>query len=105
MSDRLIRNCQFRYRCDQQWSTLETDKQKSNIRHCKVCNEDVHLCKTDKQLLQAIRNNMCVALQVSVQDELPALPHDIMPPASPASELGLIMDPARYRLKRTQSKQ
>ncbi len=47
----------------------------SNI--AKECNEDVHLCETDEQLITAIKNNWCVALYDKADNEHPTLPGDV----------------------------
>ena len=61
MNTALIRNCRFKFQCEQDWSTLpETDD--PAIRHCACCNEDVHLCRNADQLHQALSNNWCVAI-------------------------------------------
>ena len=61
-----IRNCKIQYRCDTTWDSLiETDKPK--LRHCKNCNENVHLCNSSTEIEDAIRQNKCIA--ISPQEE------------------------------------
>ena len=74
MNKTLIRNCKFKFKCDKKWSDMEElIKPNDSVKHCKVCNEDVHLCDTDEQLITAIKNNWCVALFGDKNDETPSL--------------------------------
>jgi hypothetical protein len=56
-----FRNCEFAFKCDADWDALdETDDQ--FIRFCNQCQKQVHYCVNDKQLLNAIKANLCVAI-------------------------------------------
>lgn len=58
-----IRNCSFAFQCSQQWENLSpTDK--PNIRHCATCDTNVHLCVTKNELVDSIKANRCVAVDV-----------------------------------------
>jgi hypothetical protein len=58
-ADNWIRNCAFRYQCEQKWEQLEqTDS--SLVRYCKVCDQNVHMVLHEKALTEAIRLNRCV---------------------------------------------
>jgi hypothetical protein len=51
MSEALIRNCKLKFKCRQKWSDMEEVSELDDyVKHCKVCNEDVHLCDTDELL-------------------------------------------------------
>ena len=56
-----IRNCHFRYRCHMEWDDLE-DRGDPAVRHCVLCNKDVHFCATEAELARAITANLCVAI-------------------------------------------
>ena len=63
-----IRNCHFRYRCHMEWEDLE-DKGDPAVRHCALCDKDVHYCLTEAELARAITANLCVAIPAAlVQD-------------------------------------
>ena len=58
--DNEIEGCPLGFVCEQQWDDLaETDK--DAIRHCSVCNTDVHWCDSLKELGIAKRKKWCVA--------------------------------------------
>ena len=61
MSKELIRNCQFKFKCTQQWELLETTDD-IKIRHCSECNKSVHLCIDDNELIKALKLDQCVAI-------------------------------------------
>jgi hypothetical protein len=78
MENYLIRNCKFRYKCKQRWQGLdEIDPEEDRVRYCRVCCENVYLCETDEELLEAMRNNRCVALYEKPGDELPTMLGDV----------------------------
>ena len=61
MSKSLIRNCQFKFKCKQQWGSLiPTDDIK--VRNCKECDRTVHLCDNDVELIEAMKLDQCVAI-------------------------------------------
>lgn len=55
-----LRNCTFAYKCTKQWEKLEETDQKS-IRFCCDCQNEVHYCEDDQELLKSIKLNRCVA--------------------------------------------
>jgi hypothetical protein len=58
-----IRNCKFRFKCQKLWDDLElTDN--SSIRFCRECQRDVVFCGTDSDLMRAITNDECVAVNI-----------------------------------------
>jgi len=63
-----IRNCAFKFRCDQDWGDLERTSE-DKVRFCHKCEEDVHYVHTNKELKKAIEKNYCVALVVARNDD------------------------------------
>ena len=60
-----IRNCKFKFECPKKWEDLEKLGVGSpGVRYCNHCEENVHRCKTNKALREAIQNNWCVAIEV-----------------------------------------
>ncbi len=58
-----VRNCRFKYQCPNDWSALDrTDK--SNVRFCHQCNENVYFCSSSEELREALVNDYCVAIEV-----------------------------------------
>ena len=57
-----IRNCVFSYKCSADWENL-ADTGEEKIRFCSECSKEVHFCENDKELTQAVRNNLCVAFE------------------------------------------
>lgn len=56
-----IRNCTFAYKCNMDFEDLEeTDDKK--IGFCRECQKEVHYCRTDEELADAIRRNKCVSI-------------------------------------------
>lgn len=79
MSEELIRNCKFRFKCNQEWSKM-TETEDPEIRHCDHCNESVHLCRTAQDLKQAIVDNWCVAIyKTETISEYPELIGEVAP--------------------------
>jgi hypothetical protein len=62
MTSLQLRNCEFAFECDAEWDKLaETENVK--IRFCNDCEKQVHHCVDDKELVYAIRANLCVAIE------------------------------------------
>ena len=59
-----LRNCTFKFQCNQTWESLE-DVSIPNTKNCNVCNKLVYFVDSDKKLVQAIKNNQCVAIKRS----------------------------------------
>lgn len=57
-----IRNCKIGYKCNRKWVELTTESRKPKIRFCDDCKKHVYLCETEKELISAIKQNMCVAV-------------------------------------------
>jgi hypothetical protein len=63
-SDSALRNCKFKFKCEQVWEELEKTEF-SNVRNCTKCNESVHFIDSNERLLEAIQDNLCVAVRKS----------------------------------------
>lgn len=59
MSD--IRNCVWAFRCTEDFESMQPTAFKG-VRFCSTCKHSVHLCETPEQLVDAMRNDWCVAL-------------------------------------------
>ena len=60
--DITIRNCKFAFKCEERWAYLQTTED-DNVRFCDSCQQQVFFCKTDDELLIAIKNNRCVSIE------------------------------------------
>lgn len=59
-----IRNCEFKFKCPRQWEALKpTDHE--DQRYCNECNQIVYFCHTAEELMVAIQEDRCVAINVS----------------------------------------
>jgi hypothetical protein len=65
-----LRNCAFAFECQASWDRL-TPTLLDKVRYCDHCDQDVHRCDTDEDLLQAVRRNLCVAIDAP---DVPAAP-------------------------------
>ena len=86
MSDRLIRNCKFRFRCTRQWQLLD-ETEAPSIRFCGECRKKVYLCETDVELIEALQQNRCVAMFDESDTEYPTLLGDVELPYSATGKL------------------
>ena len=59
----LIRNCTIAFKCKAKWEDLPDDGIKT-VRFCEDCQKEVHLCTSDNDLAEAMRDNLCVAIQI-----------------------------------------
>lgn len=90
--EQTIRNCRFAFRCKKQWSDLAPSPiDGENVRYCDDCQESVLLCKTDKELTEAIRSNRCVALIAPVTSAEPKANRRAR--SNPATLVGLPSSP------------
>ena len=64
-----VKNCQFLFECKARWSDLLKTEDK-NIRFCRQCQKDVHLCITDDSFAKAVSFNYCVAIYKNVSNSL-----------------------------------
>ncbi len=62
----LIRNCEFKFKCEQQWDSLIPKDGVENLKYCSQCQKDVHLVKDPWELAIAIDKNYCVAVHRSM---------------------------------------
>ena len=63
-----ISNCRFAYKCAKTWASLQTTEQ-SDVKFCDDCQREVFFCRTDSQLVAAIKLNRCVAFERKSQDK------------------------------------
>lgn len=56
------------FKCDKDWDKMSVT-QDPNIRHCQLCQKDVHFCHTLEDLDNAINAKHCVAF-VSISAEI-----------------------------------
>ena len=73
-----IRNCKFAFKCPLKWESLAktTDP---DVRFCDECQQEVYFCRSDAELVKAIKLNRCIAITV---EDKPAPPRVLM--GSPA---------------------
>lgn len=88
-SDVLIRNCQFAFKCEATWDTLDRTPEE-NVRFCSGCSREVYRCSDDADLMLSIQLNRCVAvpqfrsvLRVSMLLGMPSPPDAARPKSSP----------------------
>lgn len=58
-----IRNCAFAFRCEKTWDSLDR-LANENVRFCNDCEKNVYFCSNEKELMQAIKTNECVAIKL-----------------------------------------
>jgi hypothetical protein len=65
-----VLNChwEFRTQCPKRWEELSPTDSKAE-RFCETCQQRVYNCKTEKQLVDAIRAGRCVTFKSKVDDE------------------------------------
>ena len=59
-----IRNCEFRFKCPRQWDALKPTEDKDQ-RYCHECNQIVYFCHTAEELMIAIKEDRCVAINLA----------------------------------------
>ena len=80
MDNILIRNCQFRYKCNEDWSDMDKIEELGDkVRFCRVCNKNVYLCENDDEFIEAVSKDRCVALFEQKEDHTPRLLGDVAP--------------------------
>ena len=62
-----IKNCQVKYRCPKTWGSL-IKTEDARIRYCNECDRGVHSCSNEDDLLDAMKNDWCVAIQIDSSD-------------------------------------
>ncbi len=65
-----IRNCQFAFKCEKKWDELTQPWSWPKVRFCDDCKKSVHLCDTGDELVDAIKNNRCVAIPKNTEPRL-----------------------------------
>jgi len=56
-----IRNCVFAFKCTQAWDCL-TETWDPRVRYCADCEREVHFCRDEYELADAVVLNQCVAI-------------------------------------------
>ena len=59
----LIRNCKVAVDCKTKWDELPDDGI-HGIRFCEACQIEVHLCQSPKELMDAMLQDQCVAIEI-----------------------------------------
>ncbi len=65
----LIRNCRIKKQCHKNWDVLKEssphgilkDLRIDNIRYCEQCDDFIWWCDNEKDLIDALKGNRCVA--------------------------------------------
>jgi len=52
------------FKCPMSWDAL-LETEDSAIRYCEECDRGVHLCSDGEELEEAMREDLCVAIQVN----------------------------------------
>jgi hypothetical protein len=60
----LVRNCTIAYQCNTKWENL-TDDGIEGVRFCEKCEKEVHLCVSDAEVIDSIRRNLCIAVEIA----------------------------------------
>jgi len=55
-----IENCRVKFGCNQHWDNL-TDQGKEGVRFCSACEEGVHWCESQDDVIKAKSKGWCVA--------------------------------------------
>jgi hypothetical protein len=63
-----LRNCQFSFKCDKKWDSLEATSS-SGRKFCGDCKQFVYLCLTDRELSDHIRENHCIAIASVIRNK------------------------------------
>ena len=59
----VIRGCEFKFRCQKTWESLESlENYPNDVKYCSACQRDVFLVETDLELKKAVLKNYCVAI-------------------------------------------
>ncbi len=68
----MIRNCKVKKQCDKTWAVLSESSphgilknlRMDSVRYCERCDDFVWWCSTEKELVDALTSNQCVAFVV-----------------------------------------
>ncbi len=71
-NDYLIRNCDFKLKCNQTWDSFsEVSGIDSNDRkYCKQCDQLVQRVTNSEELLKALLLDLCVAIPIELTDSI-----------------------------------
>jgi hypothetical protein len=72
--DRIVRFCgvKFKRPCSVNWDLLEPTAD-DKARHCRTCDQDVHLCVSDEETMQHAEQGHCIARPIPSDSELPRM--------------------------------
>jgi hypothetical protein len=64
----LIRNCEFKFKCDQSWDLLLRTEHYiyDKVRFCPVCEKNVYMVMNEVELFLAIEQNKCIAIPFDI---------------------------------------
>lgn len=68
VSEYFIRNCNFSFKCKQKWENLD-DQGIFDIKYCRNCEREVFLCTSKENLINALHENLCVAIPLNLKDK------------------------------------
>jgi hypothetical protein len=68
-----LRNCEFKFECNQEWESLEVKEGSDSVKYCDKCKKDVYLVEKAWDLVSAIGNNQCVAMPRTLMIEAKAI--------------------------------
>ncbi len=61
-----IRNCEFAFKCSEDWGQMEDVTEnfqgETEVRYCDSCKKEVYLCDDDEEFARHIRLNHCIAI-------------------------------------------
>ena len=63
-----IRNCRFKFKCTKTWDSLVATSDQG-IKYCHECDRGVHYCNNESELDHALRQDWCVALILTDEDD------------------------------------
>ena len=71
-----IRNCEFKFKCPKDWDALKRTETPAQ-RFCNECNQIVYFCHTAEELMVAMKEDRCVAINLgglSSEDTMVGMP-------------------------------
>lgn len=64
-----LRNCELAFRCKANWDEMLPTRDDGSVRFCLDCMKEVFYCVTDRDLIEHIKHNHCIAFTKIVNDE------------------------------------
>lgn len=62
-----IRNCNFRFKCKQNWHEMSLTRDDGTVRFCSECMQEVFFCSSDSELGEHIKSNYCIAIKQMIR--------------------------------------